>query len=325
MTPDFQITADGTDATGAVRKRLISLSLGDADGLDSDDLELVLDDRAGEIELPRTGAELEVRLGYRQSGLALMGVYVVDEINLSDPPLTMTLRARAADLRQRLKKPRTRDWDDVTIGDIVAAIAQEHGYAAKVSDDLKAEVIAHIDQVDESDLHFLTRLAKERGAVAKPAGKMLLFVPKGQAKSATGKDLPLVGLKHTQLSSFDVTIAERGKYPAVKARWHDADAAEEQSVTAGDGEPVFTIGRRYPDRAAAESAAKARLDAFCRGAATLRLTCPGDTRLAAETRLTVSGCRAGVDGDWTVTRVTHRLDANGYGCDIEAESAKDNG
>jgi phage protein D len=323
MTPDFRIIADSTDITAAIRDRLLSLSVTDVAGIESDTVEIALDDRDGVIALPRTGAELEVGLGYKETGVLTMGRFVVDEVSLSGPPQALTIRARAADLRQGLKKPRTRPWENVSVGDIVASIAGEHGYQPKVAEALASEVIAHIDQVDESDLNFLTRLARDRGAIAKPAGGLLLFVPPGEAKSASGKDLPEVRLSADRISRWEVTLAERGKYLAVTARWFDQAAAEEQPVTAGSGEPVFTIGRRYPDRAAAESAAKARLESFSRGLATLRLTCPGDPLLVAESRLTLSGVRHGVDAAWSVTRVAHRLDSNGYVCDLEAETPKE--
>ena len=45
-----------------------------------------------------------------------MGAYTVDELELSGPPQTLTIRARAADLRQSLKAPKTRAWDATTLG-----------------------------------------------------------------------------------------------------------------------------------------------------------------------------------------------------------------
>ncbi len=320
MTPDFRIIADSTDITTAIRARLLSLSVTDSAGIESDTVEIALDDRDGVIALPRTGAELEVGIGYKETGVLTMGRFVVDEVSLSGPPQALAIRARAADLRQGLKKPRTRPWEGVSVGGIVASIAAEHGYQAKVAEALASETISHIDQVDESDLNFLTRLARDRGAIAKPAGGLLLFVPPGEAKSASGKTLTTVQLSGDQVTRWDVTLAERSKYPAVTARWFDQTQAVEQTVTAGAGEPAFTIGRRYPDQASAESAAHARLAAFARGLATLRLTCPGNALLVAECRLSLSGVRSGVAGDWSVTRVVHRLDGGGYVCEVESET-----
>lgn len=319
MTPDFCIRADNIDVTAAVRDRLIMLSVVDEAGLDADTAEIRIDDREAALELPRTGARLDIRMGYKEQGLSRMGLYVVDEINCAGPPSVMTIRARAADLRQGLKSPKTRAWNDVSLGDLLSAVAAEHGYTSRCAEELAVEWFEHLDQVDESDLHLLTRLARDRGAVAKPAADMLLFVPRGEARTATGRDLPETSVVAPDASSWEVVIAERGKYASVTARWYDSQAAQERTVVAGDGEPVFTIGRRYPDQAAAESAAKSRLESFERGVATLRLTCPGDTRFVAEGPLRLEGFRSGVDGTWVAQRVTHRMDGRGYQCDIEAE------
>lgn len=320
MTPDFKIIADATDVTAAIRSRLMSLSVTDAAGLDSDTLELVLDDRDAALELPRTGAALEVHLGYKETGLTAMGRYVADEVVLAGSPATMTIRGHAADLRAQLKAPRTRPWDQVTIGAIVTTIAGEHGYTARVATELAQIAIAHIDQTDESDLHFLTRLAGEHGAIAKPAADMLLFVPRGQAKTASGKDMEAVTLAATDLSTWSVTLAERGKYAAVSARWHDAATAEEHTITVGSGEPAYTIGRRYPDEQATTAAAKARLAAFARGLGVLRFTCPGDVRLGAEGQVVLTGIRDGAAGPWILNTVTHRYDDSGYHCDCDGQN-----
>jgi hypothetical protein len=322
MTPDFRILADSADITAAIRARLVSLSVTDEAGTDSDSAEITLDDRDGVIALPRTGAQLEIGMGYKESGVLTMGRYVVDEISLSSNPQTLRIRSRAADLRQGLKRPRTRPWEDVSVSDIVSTIAAEHGYEPKVAQALASEQIKHLDQLDESDLHFLTRLARERGAIAKPAGGMLLFVPPGEAKSASGKNLPAITLDRNEFTRWSVTIAERGKYLSVIARWHDPDTATEHSVTVGEGDPTYTIRRLYPDEATATSAARAQLDAFTRGVATLRATGPGNPTFVGESPLTISGVRSGVDGSWSVTRVTHRIDKGGYTCDIEAEIPK---
>ena len=320
MTPDFQLLADSTDITAAIRDRFLSLSVTDAAGFDSDTLELSLDDRDGIIAIPRLGAKLDVRLGYKETGLAGLGLYTVDEVGLSSAPATMTIRARAADLRANLKAPKTRSWDGKTIGNIVNKIATEHGYKAKVAAELAKQVIKHIDQTGESDLHFLTRLASDRGAVSKAAADLLLFVFRGQAKTSSGNDLPTVSLVDKDLSQRDVTIAERGKYASVTATWHSRKLAKEQRVTVGKGDPCYTIRHKYPDEATATAAAKAQLEASARGTSTLRFTCPGDVRIAAEGKLEITGCRTGVDGQWVVTTVTHRIDNNGYSCSGEAQS-----
>lgn len=320
MTPDFRILADTQDVTAALAARLMELTIEDAAGMESDTVSITLDDREGTITVPRTGAELQVSIGYKETGLQPMGTYVVDEVTLDGFPRKMSIRAHAADLRQKIKGQKTRPWDNISLGGIVATVAAEHGYTPKVAAALAAESFAHLDQVNESDLHFLTRLARDRGAVTKPANGFLLFVPAGEAKSAGGKSLPVTALAAGDCANYSITIAERGKYGKVRARWHDTANAAEQTITVGAGEPEHVISRVYPDAQAATKAAKAKLNALTRGVATVRLTCVGNPLLAAEGKIVLSGFRPGVDGTWLMTRVTHKLGSGGYTCDIDGET-----
>jgi len=322
MIPDFLIRADSQDVTAVIRDRFMELRVTDVSGVDSDTVEIRLDDRAPAIALPRTGAKLEVYLGYRETGLARMGLFTVDEITLEGPPDSLAIRARAADLRQGLKEPRTRSFDNIRIGDLVSTIAAAHGYTPQVAPDLAALSLVHLDQTEESDLNLLTRLAEDHGAVAKPMADALLFVPRGQAKSFSGKALPVVTKGRGDLSRWNVTLAERNKYLAVEARWRDLAAAADVTIVVGSGEPVFRIRNSYPDAATALAAAKAKLAAFERGAGTLSGGCRGDISLGAEGELHLAGIRPGVDGKWTLRQVVHVIGDGGYSCEFEGEAGE---
>lgn len=319
MQPNFQILANQQDITETIKDRLLSLRITDESGMDSDTVEIHLDDREAAIQWPTKGAELDVTLGDSTPKLTRMGLYVVDEVEHSGFPLTMTLRAKAANMRASLKAPKTRSFDNITLGDLVTTIAQAHQLTAKVATSLAAINIVHLDQTNESDLHVLTRLAKEQGAVAKSVAGFLVFVPKGDAQSATGKDLPVIDIPINQISRYRFTQAERSRYQSVTASWHDNNAAEKQSVTLGSGEPVFSLRHTYATEANAKRAAKAKLNALIRGSATLSLTLLGNPNLQAEGKINVTGIRSPINGEWVITRVEHQLDNSGSITTVEAE------
>ena len=338
MTPAFSLIADRTDITAAITDRLLSLTLADRAGMKSDTLTLRLDDRFlllqnrhtahpvhnrdGQIELPRKGAELSVSLGYEQKPVK-MGLYIVDELELSAPPATLTIRAKAANMRSSLKAHKTRAFNEMTLGKLVAVIAAEHGLEPRVGDALARIRLAHLDQTEESDLHLLTRLGKHYDALAKPAGGYLLFVPRGEAKSATGKTLPDISIDPRQLSDYRVTLADRDRYQAVVAKWHNTDTGEHLEVKVGAGQPSYTLRHTCPDAETAIAAAKAKLEALNRGQSSVRLTLtPGNPQMAAETKLTLSGFRDGINGEWVATEVDHQLSNSGYTTRVLAETPK---
>lgn len=322
MQPTYRILADNQDITAAIRDRLLLLRLTDAAGIQSDTAEIRLDDRDHAIALPATGASLDIALGYRESGLASMGKYTVDEMELEGPPDVMAITAKAADMKRSMKEPRTQGWDQVQLGDVVTTVATQHDLAAVIDPDLAGIMIPHLDQTAESDMHLLRRLASDYGATMKIANGRLIFMLKGAGKTASGKALPGATITRSDVTGWRVTLADRGKYGAVTTTWQDVAGAETRAVTAGAGEPVFTIRKTYADQMAAEAAAKAKLAEFARGEAKLSLTLPGRADLFVEAPLSVTGIRPGADGDWLIERVTHTLDTSGWITRVEASTSK---
>ena len=320
MIPVIKIVADSQDITDRIRDRLLSLRLTDEAGTTSDTVEIQLDDRDSKIEWPTHGAELEVFLGFSHTEMVRMGLFTVDEIEQTGPPSTLTVRGKAADMRASFKASKTRSWDNVTLGALVSQIANENGLTAKVAEVFTSTTITHLDQTDESDLHLLTRLAREFGAVAKPVAGYLVFAQKGEAKSVSGMELPTVDINVVSVQQHRMTQAERGKYQSVRAYWHETESADQKSVIIGSGEPVYSMRHSYPSNNEATRAATAKLQALTRGVETLSLTVIGNAELQAEGKLNLSNLRDAVNGEWLLKRVEHQFDAQGFVTRIEAET-----
>ncbi len=160
-------------------------------------------------------------------------------------------------------------------------------------------------------LAFFCWLARNMDAIAKAGGGRLIFVPQGENVTASGKNLPTISLTRLELSTWRATISDRGNYGSVVAAWRDKDAAEDKEITIGNGTPVYKLRHTYPSEESATLAAKGRYKKFTRGTSKLSLTlASGRTDIVAESPLEVSGVRSGVNGAWSVTRVTHTLGAN---------------
>lgn len=325
LRPGFRIIANGGDITEVIADRLVSLRLTDEAGEDSDVVELVLADHLSPIALPEAGAELEVFLGY-DLAYTRMGLFVVDELELSGWPSSMTIRARAAIYKEStsgkidIHTQKTRSWPvGTTLGGLVQSIASDHGLKPAVAPSLAGIALPHTDQTRESDLHLLQRLAKRYDAVVKPAGGTLALTKLGEGKTASGKDLPPVRVAAAQCSAFRCTIAKRYRAGTVKAFWQDTNAASREEAKFGDGEPIRELRQIFPTQSAAEEAARSEWNRRARGEKQLSLTLPGDPSVVAEAPLIASGFRDGVDGDWIISRVEHSLHSGtGYQMTIEA-------
>jgi len=94
-------------------------------------------------------------------------------------------------------------------------------------------------------LNFLTRLARDLDATAKPAGGALVFIKRGIGKAADGSDLPVPVINVTQMSRGNWKASGRGKYSKVIAEWSELGAAKVRQVSAGNGEPLLKLRHRY--------------------------------------------------------------------------------
>jgi hypothetical protein len=324
-TPIYKITANSKDITDTLQRRLLDLTVTDQRGMDSDSLELSVDDTDAGVVRPRRGVELQVWLGYQGEPLHFHGKYVVDEVAHGGVPDKITIRAKAPDILAGFKGSKTRSWDKTTLGAIVTQIATDNKLQPAISDKLANTPIAHLDQTAESDLNLLTRVGKMYDAVAKAADGRLVFVEEGKSLSASGKTLPVVPINRNQIAGHHFTEAGRKEYVGVEALTYDYSKNKLTKVTVSksgtvvteyDASPVGTenihkIKDTQPDEATAKAVAEAEWKRLKRGAETLELDIQhGMPGLRAETRMPVTGIRPWIDGDWIVVEVTHTLSAS---------------
>lgn len=313
MQPVFRIEAAETDITARLQDRLLDLQITLTSDTASDSLRLILDNR--DLRLPplpdRT--PLKAWLGYRSADY-FMGEYRRSELSYDLVPLRLTVRATAADFSPAagLKTTRVQSWENTTLGDVVRTIASRHGYEAVVASELASVAIEHEDQTNESDLHFLRRLAGRYNAIFKATTNRLLFTVRGAGRSAgSGAVLPALTLLSGDITSGRVTHPERPQHSAVVATYHDPLAGSTEQVVAGNlASGVHRL--RFPgaNRAEAKSAAEAELARLNQAAATIRIRMPGRPAIYAEQPLVTRGWAEGIDGSWTITRVTHHYNSS---------------
>lgn len=321
MTPKFILIANDADITGKLIDRTVLVRVVDEKGFKTDTLEVDIDDRGLRIAHPQKGARLELYMGYIETSMVQMGIFIADEAGYHGPPHTISIKAKAADLLKGLKSPKTRTWNNTTIGGMLSTIAGDHGIEPHCDDDLAGIAVPHLDQTEESDLHILTRLADQYDAVTKPAYDRLHFLKSVQARFVSGDLLPKkVIIPAVELTSWDIRFTERNKYDAVVSYYYDTWKAERIPVRVGkDDGPAYTMRHNYRDATQARDAAEARLAALQRGTGTIDITLPGNPYVRAETIVDLQGLRDRVNGNWLITRAEHILDDKGYCMILQGE------
>jgi len=312
---DFKITG----LSDSVKNHLMSITVTDEQGVKSDKVRIRFDDENYLLKAPSLGKEFEVYLGYKHGGpaLARLGIYQIDEIKFIQSPAAEIEVSGSAlfTYNNSMKAPTTKSWDNTTLGDMADAIAPKHGYTSDVDEDLQAITIDHIDQTEESDIHLLTRIADEYDSFVKFQDKKLII--RSRNKTIGSLEIEKGG---PFVIKCNVTKNSRARYKSVRAYWQDGDKAKRTSETAGEEEPEFKIKKTFHSKLNALDAAKAKLQQLKRGTKSLdNLTGPGDPNIRAGMKLTLSGFRAEVNGDWIVTSVTHTLDSSGYTVSLKGD------
>ena len=321
LRPAFRIVINGEDYTERFDGRLVSLALRDLRGMEADTLSLEIDDSDGLVKIPEKGAEIELSIGWPDA-LTDKGLFTIDDVSHDGPPDTITITARSADFRESLKSAQERDWHEETLGDIIDWIAGDHNLAPAVSPALAAIEIPHIDQTNESDAHFLTRLAQRYDAIATVKHERLLFIHKGRGLTASGEELPTLELDRTQQDRHHWEETDReSRYTGVKAFWDNPRAGKREFVIVGIDGYLRTLRDPYPTEDEAADAAGGEWGRVQRAKARMQITLAvGRADIMPEQPTVLSGWKARItDTDWVITEVTHSIGGNGYttGLDLE--------
>ena len=325
MTPTFRIVADGADITALINDRLLLLRTTDKPGMESDDFELRIDDRDSAVSLPNRGASIEIFLGYTGSALSRLGRYTVDEVELSGPPDTLTIRGKASDMRGSGKTTRSGSWENVSLAAIVIDVASRNGWLPVCP---VATPVSRADQLSESDFNFITRLARLYDCTAKVADGKLLVMQRQAGQSASGQVLGAITLTRSDVSRWQFCLADRSTHKAVRTQHQDKKTGQLQIITLGNDDapdglpPVHTDRHIHPNKSAAEQAAKARLSAFNRSTAAVRLEMPGRTDLFAERIINAQGFKVGLDGEYLVDSVEQVFTQSGWSTTVECNAGK---
>ncbi len=281
-------------------KEFTSLELTDEVGLMADTLT---------IKVPPTYARPK---GNDEIAVAIDGMdygkFTVQETTKSDRALT--IKARSANFASSLKEKKNRSWEKLKLCELVAKIAKEHKLKSKCNATLFVE---HLAQHYESDIALLMRVAKKHHLHLAIKNNTILLLK----QELEGGNLPLFVVEAKACISWKIKHSTRPVYGSCVAKWHDTKANQAKEVKVGKGAPVLHLEGRYKNEAEAREAAKAALANITQGSVDGSIELAG-CEIRAGGKLQLVGFGED-DGIYTVKKVTHRIDRQGYRVGVEFE------
>ena len=331
MTLGFTPAVEIYGANAALlNQRLISWEHIDAAGIESDQLTLTVD-LEGLEGLPNLGGRIGLKVGYLESGMVDKGQFKVTRLTPTLFPFRLTLVATAApfskDDETGFKQRRTASHGPTTLGELFSKLVSLHGFSPRVAADVSSIKIAHVDQSNETDMGFLTRLAKKYNLVAKPYGDAYVLARPGQIKSISGQELPDVTLSVTHNNrpgdqafiSATLEEAAREQTQGCKTCFWDAAAGVVRWIETGVA-PHKVIRQQQPNEADAIAVGEGEVRKMLRKKYKVKITCPGNPLLTAEGLLLLDDTWPDfMRGRWSIEKVTASgTRENSYRCVIDA-------
>lgn len=358
LTPQVELTIDGKRFGTQAMSRIISISLTDKRGFEADELTIELDDHDGTIAIPKTGSKITLKLGYKETGLVEKGEYLVSEFTASGSPDRLSITARAADLAEALAEQVEKSWHKQTLYQIIETIAKKHKYEYIISKDYQNQKIEHIDQTNESDASFMSRLAEQYDAIATVKNGKLLFIPAGESQTASGQPILPTTITRANGDSHSFTYSSSNSYQAVRAYYTDKKTGQKKEVIVNkdnaypnkkttqqtktvkgktfkakkkendnqkvntEGQKIKTLRHLYATESGAWSGARGAFKKIQRGVAEFSITLAvGRPDLYPETPAVVKGFKPEIDAEaWLITEVSHKIDSGGYTAGIQFDA-----
>ncbi len=315
LFPFIEVEINGAPSNQIFYDRLISATITDAPGQDSDSIDLEFDDSPDPetgnyiLEIPPENAEIWISFGYRDTGASKMGLFTLDQPEDGHEETSfMRLSGRAADMSGDLKEALSEHWDDTTIGKVIEELAKRHNLDAQISPSLASIPLEYYSRINQSMLGFGTDLADQLGGIFAVKGGKMLLLKRGEGKDAKGNDLSPIIIDRSECSSWGFSGFPRQLFGQVETEWFDRAKGRYIRETAATGLDS-TVKRRmqhpYPSKEFAKRAAQAEGERLSRESAKGQMTLPGRPEIVAEMPLTLTSFRPGRNGFWKVDTARH--------------------
>ncbi len=296
LTADFKIIAQGQDITETIKKNLISLEVKDEDGNMADEVTITI---SSIYKRPKYGDELEVFLGYKETGLSKIGVFKVQTSTITNKH-QMKFSATGVDFSGNLKVKKSREFLKISIKELVSKIASEHFLNAVC--DVDDVYYPYIAQEDKSDLAFLQEIAKDNELIFNIKNNTLICATKKQ-------DELNYTIDYKELIDISITHSNKTKYESAKVIYRDTKENTDKEVLVLEGEPQLRCERSCQDEDEAKRIGLASLTRANKGIVSGELTIPFKVIFAGGI---LNLTNTTDDGEYGITSVSHTLDSSGF-------------
>ncbi|HJU11521.1 MAG TPA: hypothetical protein VJ728_11625 [Candidatus Binataceae bacterium] len=339
-TPHWVLTYSGTNITTDVSGMVTELSYCDKAVHYSDEVEVALEDRDRRWQgawFPGRGDIVSLMLGYDDEQLLPCGSFQVDELELNGPPDTFHLRCIAAGITPSVRTHRSAAYESQTLLQLAATIAARHGMSLVGAPQDVNVLWSRLTQRNETDLHFLHRLAQAHNYDFSIRGTHIIFYARAALEAqpsvmtitrgsppvsgSVGSWVPQNNGREAVVKSFEFKTRTQHIYKTATVVYQNPQqkmliAAQFEDSSSPTGDDLYLV-ERCENSQQAQLKAKSALHDANRLQVTGTIATEGTTLLVAGNNIALRGFGA-FDGTFHIEESKHRLNrSRGYTTEIE--------
>ncbi len=310
--PIFSILINGKNRTDVINEKLVSISLVDNANNESDELEIVV---SGRFKRPKYQDQIKVYFGY-EPDLSFMGLFRVQTTSKTFTQLA--IKATGVNFSESFKVKRNITYEKLSIKDIAKQIASRH--QLKVKSDFDDIFLLIQSQTNESDMHFLNRIAKEYNAIFNIKNDTLYFMRKIK-KNKKSDELPSYTVHINPFSNIKIDHSNKTLYNSCEVSWHDTKENQtfKKIYPINGGDPILKFKGSFKSEAQAVLIAQAKLEKANAGLIKGSIDKEGQKIFAGGSLKLIDNIDLDTE-KYQITKVNHSLDkANGWTTNIEFE------
>jgi len=333
-----QLTYNGANISEDIAPFLLDYNYTDNAAGKADDLQLSLQDKRGLWRgdwYPSKGAKIKATIiteHWEKPGQIVTlpcGEFEIDSLQATGPPDTVNIKGVSVPVSSNLRgEKKSKAWEKISLSQIGAEIAGKAGLAYIFEADTNPKYDRQ-DQVRESDLAFLLRLAQAAGLALKVTSRQIVFFDeeKYEGKSSVRK----LVRGQTDIISYDFGTESSDTYSEAEVSYQDPETGEDilasykpsngpkvgQKLTINERPVVATKGASKAVKIeAAKKHAKKKLRDKNKKETVATFAVTGDPRLVSGVTVEVSGWGV-FDGKYIIETATHTIGNNGYTVSIK--------
>ena len=312
----LKVIYNGSDISADISANLVQFTFTDNAGDKADEVSILLEDRDQlwrDAWYPSKGAKLKCYIQPNDGNELPCGEFEIDEIEISGPPSAAAIRAVSVPITKPIRgEKKTRTWEGADLQKVGAEVAGAAGLAFEWFGGT-VPTYQRIDQTDESDLAFLSRLGRDVNHRVKVADGRLVVWDEAEFSGKSPTFTTDVGSSDL-VTSYRLSSKSHDTYKAARVRYHDPvkKIDIDYTETSSDVETGQTleINRRVESIDQARTLAKKELESKNKLEVTGSIEMMGVSNASAGliTRITNAGK---LNGNYMIDTASHTVTRNG--------------